>query len=395
MILLTILNVRFFALDLQTFARDVQTTESQIAGRREIDYDDEITRYIASAAPLTILTRKLAKKKTMDPEFRWFESEIVSCWDAVNNATGYDAVATVIAVDTPEIFTPFDIVKIPRTGEQVLVTAVDDVAKTITVRRGFGTTAAAPIVDNDPLFIVGNAHAEGGARAQINQGNPVEKSNYTQIFKHTFGVTRTEMDSQQRGQKELDRLRLDKLLEHNRAIEQALWFGEPKLYTSGEVRRTTGGVLHFVNAVSQDFADVVTWSEVESACELAFAEGSDTKALFAAPAAISVLDQLAGSKLQTVPSNQTYGIAVKRLVTGHGELLVIKHPLFKGAVYGYMGVVLDLKYLKYRYLSDTELQTRVEDKGADARIDQYRTECGLELKLPKCHMVWKNMKSVA
>ncbi len=383
-------------LDLQFFARDVQTTEGQLADRRDIDYDEDITRYISNAAPLTILTRKLNKKKTQDPEYRWFEEDIAPCWDAINNAAGYNSTDTALVVDNPLYFTVGDIVKVPRTGEVMLVTAINDGTSTLTVRRGFGTTAAAALVDNDPLFIVSNAFAEGSARADINQQNPVMKSNYCQIFKHALGVTNTEKASNQRGVKEMDRLRLDKLLEHNRAIEQALWFGEPKLYNlAGEIRRATGGVLYFNNVNVKDFGGATTWASVENGMETAFAEGSSTKVLFAAPTVISVLDQIAANKLQTVPKDETFGIAAKRLISSHGELIVVKHSLFKGTVYGNYAFILDLKYLKYRFLRDTRLESNVQNNGDDKTIDQYLTECGLEFKLPKAHMLWKNITSAA
>lgn len=391
--IIEILEIQVF--DLQQFARTPQDTESQLAGRRDIDYDEEITRYIASSAPITILTRKFAKKKTQDPEFRWFESDIAPAFDAINAAAGYVAGDTALVVDNPGYFTPYDVVKVPRTGEQMLVTAINDATFTLTVRRGFGTTAAAALVDNDPLFIVGNAHAEGSAKADMNLRNPVEKTNYCQIFKKTLGVTGTEKASKQKGEKEQSRLRLDKLIEHNRDIEHAFLFGEPKLYLTNEVRRTTGGVLYFANANVTDFGGATTYAEVETACEQLFAEGSDTKVLFGASTVLSVLDQIAGAKLQTVPEKDTWGLAVKRLVTSHGELLVTKERLLTGAVYGNYAVALDLKYLKYRTLRETRLETDIAKNGDDADIDQYLAEVGLEMKLPKCHAIWKNMTSAA
>ncbi len=392
---LELLDVKVYAFDLQLFARDVQTVESQLAARRDIDYDEDIARYIASTAPITILTRKLAKEKCQDPEFHWFEEDILSCWDAINNAAGYLSTDTALIVDNPSYFTPWDVVKVPRTGEQMLVTAINDGTSTLTVRRGFGSTAAAALVDDDPLFIVGNAHAEGGSRADINQQNVTDKSNYCQIFKHACGVTGTEEASKQRGVKEMDRLRLDKLLEHNRAIEQAFFFGEPKLYTTGEVRRTTGGVIYFNNVNSKDFGGATTWAEVEEGMETAFGEGSDTKVAFCAPTVVSVLDQLAANKLQVAPDVEKYGIKAKRLITSHGELIIVKHKLLKGAIYGNYAFILDMKYLKYRYLRDTKLETNVQTRGDDKIIDQYITECGLQMKLPKAHMVWKNITSAA
>ena len=45
----------------------------------------------------------------------------------------------------------------------MLVTAVSTADHTLTVTRGYGETAAAAILDKDPLVVIGQAYLEGSA----------------------------------------------------------------------------------------------------------------------------------------------------------------------------------------------------------------------------------------
>ena len=84
----------------------------------------------------------------------------------------------------------------------------------------------------------------------------------------------------------------------------------------------------------------------------------------------------------------TYGIRVKNLITTYGDLKVIYDPLLEGSYKGY-GFVLDPENIRYAYLDgrDTKLYTDIQDNDIDGVIDEYLTECSLELRLPQTHMM--------
>ena len=94
----------------------------------------------------------------------------------------------------------------------------------------------------------------------------------------------------------------------------------------------------------------------------------------------------------------SYGVNMSRYSTFAGDLNVILHPMFrqipslKNAM-----VILDIPYVKYRSLanSDTQLQRDIEAPDADASKHQYLTECGLELCQGKVHHVVKNWTAVS
>ena len=55
------------------------------------------------------------------------------------------------------------------------------------------------------------------------------------------------------------------------------------------------------------------------------------------------------------------------------------------------GLVIDPANIRYAYLEgrDTKLETNIQANDLDGEIDQYLTECSLELKLPSTHLVIK------
>ena len=123
-------------------------------------------------APLTAFLSRVEDEPTTDPQFNWLEEQTPQ--QVVFASAAYAAGVTSIVVTTGTnlgqavsdlvIFKPGHVILNQTSNEQMLVTAFDGV-NTLTVARGFGTTAAAAIVSGDPLLIVGNSFAEGSGYA--------------------------------------------------------------------------------------------------------------------------------------------------------------------------------------------------------------------------------------
>ena len=108
---------------------------------------------------------------------------------------------------------------------------------------------------------------------------------------------------------------------------------------------------------------------------------------------ISEINGWARGKLQTVPKDKSYGIALKEYLSGHGTLQIVKHKLMEGTVYGGYAIAVDIEDLAYRYLSangknrDTKLRIDIGTPGDDSQTDEYITEAGLHLVNEKKHGV--------
>lgn len=369
----------------------IRTTGNINSARRVVDISAKIDVLEPDSAPFLLLTKKMDKKVTVNPEFNWFEEESLIKSDQVNNGAGYDDDDTSIVVDNGSRFRGGDVIKVVRTGEQMLVSSVS--TNTLTVVRAWGTTAGAAIVDNEPLLIVGNANAEHATKRDMKIGDVTKKTNYTQIFRTPFGISRTANKSEMHGKNDLAHQRMMQLIEHQKEIERAFWFGEPKEDLTGTTpRRATGGVDYFISTNATDAGGALTEAEFDSFLKTGFRYGSKTKWLFAAPIVVAAISFWAKNKVQTGVDATTYGIATESYKTPFGTVKIVNMNLFtEVTLYSGYAYLIDMECLGYRYIadSDTKLKTNIQDNSADGQEDEYLTECGLEFSQEKkCSLLY-------
>ena len=89
-------------------------------------------------------------------------------------------------------------------------------------------------------------------------------------------------------------------------------------------------------------------------------------------------------------SDGAFGHKVMKIETVHGDISLVKEPLFRGQSAGFLCMV-DLDHVSYRPLvgnginRDTSIQTNVQSADEDLRKDMILTEAGLEVSLPETH----------
>lgn len=352
--------------------------------RRIVDMSKDIALLEPDAAPLTVLLKmsKGHSKVAVNPEFKHLEDELSPRWDALNGSIANVGVTT-FTVDNGTYFKVGDIVAVPSTGEQVLVTAIS--GNDLTVTRSYGTTTGGAIADDAQVTILGNASAEGAVSPTQKTTKTSTITNFTEIFRTAFGVSGTEDASDLYGGKDMAYLAKKHGIEHKKDIERSFLFGEKKEDTTGaSPRRVTGGLNSWIVTNRTNAGGALTEAEFETFLRSVFRYGSKKKTLLASPLLVSAINSWAGAKLQTVSSDKTYGIAVTQYINGHGTLNIVKHDLLEEA-YGGMGIVIDMDNLMYRHLSgrDTKLRTNIQANDSDTRQDEYLTECGLHLKQEK------------
>ena len=365
---------------------NLRSTGNVTAVRRVVDIASKIDVLEPDSAPLTQLTKKVEKRVTINPDFKWMEEEALVKTDQINYTTGYTSGATSVTVDTGTQFRAGDVVKDVTTGEQFLVSAVTTNA--LTIIRGWGSTSATTISDNDYLLIIGNANQEGATARAIKVADQTPKTNYTQIFRTPFGITRTADKSEMYGGKDLAHQRMVQLIEHQKELERSFWFGEPKEDTSNftNPNRATGGVDYFLSTYASGMSGTMTEAEFEAFLRDGFRYGSKTKWLFAAPIYLSAINFWAKSALFVAPKDKTYGIDVRQWLTPFGMVNIVLCNLFaENATYGGYAYLIDLDGLAYRSLtdSDTKLKTNIQANDVDGEQDEYISEVGLELRNEK------------
>ncbi|MCR4963288.1 MAG: DUF5309 domain-containing protein [Firmicutes bacterium] len=374
----------------------VRTTGNIAANRLVVDMADQIALLEPDKAPFLTCLKAIRgdSRVVYNPKFEWLEDQLLGVRTLANGAAAADA--STITVEDGGIFRVYDLLKVPSTGECMLVTAVS--GNTLTVSRGYGSTVGAAVADDAEILIIGNAQAENAGAREVKSTQETPCYNYTQIFRTPIALSNTEKASKMYGGKDLNYQRKKAGIEHIRDIANALYFGQRKLDTSGATpRRSMGGILEFLANDSRAVAfnassNKLTFRNFDAkVAREAFSYGSEEKLLVAGPYLASAINDWASQKLVTeVGEDKTMGMTVRNLITSYGNMKVVYDPLLmESAVYAGYGFVLDLQYIRYVYLDgrDTKLNTNIQARDVDGVMDEYITECSVEFKQPKAHML--------
>jgi hypothetical protein len=357
--------------------------------RRDLDVSKEIIRTTPDATPFTIMMLKSRKKPTKTAEFYWWEEDCFAYWTKINKSAGYTDSDVKFAVDDYTIFAINDLVKVPRTGEVLLVTKVESTG--ITCTRAFGETAAAALVNDDDLVVLGNAMEERSSVPGEKTVQPTKLYNYTQIVRTPFGISGT-LDAEQQVTNEQERQRLtkSKSIDHKLQLERIMMFGERKQDTSSGKRQTTRGVEKFIATNVYDAGGVLTEAEFDlNVCEPVFKYGEPTKVLVASRRMLSIMNGWGKEKLQVSQGAKAYGLNLTEYVSPHGTLLIAPSRTLE-QYYAYHSFVIDMKYVEYKPLRDTALRRNIQANDVDGFLDEYMTEFGLKFQMEKAHMMIKN-----
>ena len=377
----------------------VRTTGNIQQERRVVDMAKEIALLDPKIAPFITILKRIkgggATRVVHSPEFKWLEDDYVAT--STTAAATAEAGATAITVADGSIFRVNDIVKVPATGETMLVTAVS--GNNVTVTRSWGDTEAAQIPNAAELLNIGSAMSENSlARARVST-QEVVRSNYTQIFRTPFELSRTEDFSEMYGGKDRAYQRRKALAEHKRDIARAIYFGEKAAgvdAVTGAPKRTMGGLIEAIkkdgltHGFSANGTELTYANFNANVAKRVFEHGSDEKLLVCGGKLAAAIDSWdIGAARGDMGADKTYGVHVTKLITSYGILDVVYDPLLTGETYGGYGLVLDMDNIRYAHLagSDTKLRTNIQPNDQDGVMDEYLTECSVEIKLPKTHML--------
>lgn len=368
-----------------TMINNATTTQTVLSNQRVVDMADKIYLLEPNAAPLYVLVSKLNKRVAISTTVEWIEDELNPTWTTL---TAYASSGDVVLSASANYFNKYDLVKIPSTGEVVLVTGTTTAASAITVTRTVGDTTSAAIASGADLVIIGSAFAEGSAYSDLTtlSTQTVRKYNYLQIFRKSVEITKTLANSELYGGDDRSFQRKKKGIELMQNLERSFLFGE-KAEDTSTPRRTTGGVDEFISTNSTAAGGTLTETEFEGFLRTVFRYGSNSRYLFSAPIVLSVISMWAQGKLNMFSKDKTYGIAISQYISPHGTVNLVKELMLENAggvsstsYYGGYAFALELEDIVYRYLQnrDVQFETEIQHPGDDFFKDQYICEVGLE-----------------
>lgn len=346
---------------------------------------------------LKISGQALSKREVFNAQYDIFTDEVMESATQINNGAGYNSSATSLVVDDGTLFTANDTVLVPRTSEVFIVSAVS--TNTLTVVRGVGSTAAA-LLDNDYVVRIASAFAVNSLSGTAKSTQVARDYNYTQIFRTSVQIGRTDKDSKLNytPKSDVERLLMEGALEHLRSIERAFWYGTraelAAIDSSGTRQRTTGGVFQFIIQNVMDISasgGTLTAPIMDAFAEMVFDKGSKTKLLFCSPRFLSKLNGLVTNLIRIEPSENTFGLNLMKYVTSHGEFILVRTPHFGdtglGVKYAGTAVAIDPDQIKYAYLNQAEntLHMNIQENDRDGVKHEWLAECGLMIANQTAH----------
>lgn len=368
------------------------------------EVDDKLYQVNPNANPFQVFLRQLGQKSpTKSTKCEWYKDQLMPIADTFHgNQTDVD---TTLDVHNGGYFRAGQLIVVPRTGEQMRITSIS--TNELTVVRAYGTTGVVPgtqgyaVVDNDPVMILGSAEQESGTVPTIKSVDLENNYNYTQIFKTAYGASGTARavaaaGGTYGGDNFLNQRR-NKAIEHQRAIELQMLFGERREVTSPSVIRTCGGLRQFLTSNNVAVGGALTESVLKYWMRLLFTEGrgSEQRIMLCSPLIAEAISFWAQDKIQTKVDTEKYGMSIKTYFTDFGTLVVKPHWLFNTGVYAGLAYAFDPSYVKLRVLPgrDTQIQYEVQDKGKDEVVDQYFSELSLEVACEEVHGVLSGVTS--
>lgn len=349
---------------------------------QEIDMREKIMELEPDSSPLLILSKKAENEAAVNYKYSWWEDKLNVRFDAAGEEV--TAEATKVKVGNSLMWGADDLIYNTRTGEVVRVTGTE--GEKIVMVRGVGSTAAIIKVE-DEFLRIGSAAQQGALDKPARSKNPVELTNYTQIFRDPIDATNTRLATKDRNKPRDWTRQVNKTgVEHAKDIEYAAMLGKPSDDKTGaQPRSTTGGFNHFANQNITDAGGEITEPELWASLEAPFRYGSSTKLGLLGSKVASIINKFPASKsIVTNPDPaKTFGINMVQLITPTGKRLnLVVHWLLEGKELAKQMWIVDLANVGYRYLAgegenrDTHVKPNIQAPGQDGRKDEYLTECG-------------------
>lgn len=403
-----------------------------VADQRPKNWREQILYlYPNGMTPLTAILSMMGSESTDDPEFNWWTQTFSTSRGTITGRYTDAALATAytsggVAGDTLFIKMSAADAGLFRDGHQVLLRdasdyTVDCNAKVMDVvingassylavklLEADDNSSAGDISDADTIMAIGNINPEGGTTPPPLAKDPTKFYNYTQIFRDSLSMTRTAKKTRLRTGDQYQKAKKEALEQHSIAMELAFLHGVATENTgaNGKIERTTMGLIPWITAnAPTNISDYSTadsgydnaynglaWTAagggetwLNEMLERIFRYGSGEKLALCGSGALLGIQRLAatGGTVQLAPGQKTYGMDVRTWITPFGTLHLKTAPLFSFETTTRNSmVILEPKNLSYRYLDDTKFLQNRQANGTDGSLDEYLTECGLEMHHP-------------
>lgn len=371
------------------------------------DIDTKVHKVAGQNAPITYVLKKFRTKEVSQMEFKYFEKKQIPRYDPVATAT--TAAATTVVVTHGEYFGRNFLCHNERTHENFIVRSIS--SDTLTIVRGYGTTAAQPFEVGDMIRILGHMASEGQKMADIQFVKPELISNYCSINRRSTGITHiADIQKLWAGDQWKDALAED-LEMYGILEEERFLYSEPKKGSYDQSSATliggfgsdtaaadwaTRGIRsHMENyATAERFVSIsgtLTLKDwLDKIVEPFMRRGSEQKVMFVPSVVGRAMDWWKYGKTEMVTKDKEFNLnATVWEIFGGKRLMLIPHNGLDApisgtgvAAHGAVCIGLDMgeKYTpEYRQLEKTHVRPITLADGADAKAAELYGISGLQM----------------
>lgn len=361
-----------------------------------------------SDSPIFALSGRAGKYVVNDPEYSWWCETMNVVRLQVNGALS--SAATTVVVDSADpgattLNVPWGLATHLKPGDVLLVEpstlsafnpelirVVEVLSSTsFTVQRGIGGTTAASIADDAYLLLLSSAYGEGTSSPRAVTRNPTKFSNFCQIFKDSYELTKTADATATRTGDSWSNDKKRKMFDHARGIEHTLLYSVNKQETTdtnGKPLRYTAGLRGFIPSANVKYFSAAANTDdilvnLEPIFSFSMPGTGDTRVGFIGNRGLLELGRIIKADdsvmMQLGGEVKMWGINFRELITPWGRILLKGHPLLsRSPTFSKSLHVIDFAALKWAPLTgrDTKPHDDVQNKDEDLRRGYVQTEGG-------------------
>lgn len=375
-------------------------------GRIDVDYRAQLVLNRESAAPFTSLMLNINTDSVVTNTFGAFEDRPNPKKGTISGAVAVGgganiAVTVNLVADHGDRFKKGDIVigKLAVAADATqttvgIVTAVSSDA--LTVKPADPALIFAPLTDGDVLQIWGNSFAGGADASDPLATVPAKLTFYTQIFKDSYQVDKTQANNRLYGAPERDRLRAATEIAHLIEIEKAMLNGlgiqdttnqtSPRGMIKGVIRQFTSNVLPYGATLTK--AKLFHFMTTLHAPKYATDGKMSHRLCIVSADILEAINNIAEAVHQVTTIVTEYGVDITKMIYAGRTWDFVEDPVLSDLLPGY-GVVFHPRYVKLREFRPTRLEANIQLPGYDCFKDQFLSELGLEITLEELGGVLK------
>lgn len=374
------------------------TVAGIVSTRLKVDMSDIYMYESESPTALHTTLSLLKKERAIAKTVSWHVDELVPKFARINNGAGYNDSATTFTVDTPGgsyVQSGF-LIQVTRTGETMLTTTGGNATSIVVAARSWGATAAAALLDNDEILIIGPAYAENASLQSAITTTETQYSNYIWTTRRNWSMSALLQEIANAGGtyggKDPEQQRRKMLSQHKRDMELGLLYSEGA--TSSGTATMTGLIPFIKTNAAANVNSATTWTEpvFEAGNEVWFRGGeSDERILMTARQVHGLANQWAATVQRTTSGQSKYGLNTKVYTGAHGVVRFIRNTQLEGDEYSKYAVGFDPGKVCLKYVRDTSLIKDRQGVSTDGYEEEVVTDLSAVWGHPETCYLWDEL----